>query len=400
MISAEALYHAGRFDSARIAYRKIIARHPDDYQATTHLGYIALFSNRLAEAKSWLTRAIALNPRDSGPRYALAQALYRGDDFHEAATVLAKIRTVDQMTADNYSSMYLPKLAGFGKTAPNVISGRGQVTRLNFIKLDPLPVVRLRVNGRSALFFLDTGGGETVIDPAFARELKVQQFGSVQGTFSGSKAAPVGNGRIASLSLGDFTMKNVPVQILGTRQFSAPFGVKQLDGILGTVVFYHFVATMDYAKRELVLQRKGSGNGGHLSSGKAISVPFWMAGDHFMIAHGRVNALPEMLFFVDTGIAGAGAKLTQAVIARAGIHLDEQKATQGGGAGGTIRTVPYRIPRLALGEFVRTNVPGVYDGQLPIATKLGFDVPGMIGHDAFVGHSITFDFSSMRITIR
>jgi hypothetical protein len=104
-----------------------------------------------------------------------------------------------------------------------------------------------------------------------------------------------------------------------------------------------------------------------------------------------------MLFFVDTGVAGAGAKLTQAIIERAGIHLEQNKASEGVGAGGTYRTVPYTISKLSLGDFSEMNVPGVFDGPLPIATVLGFNVPGMIGHGAFLGHSITFDFSSMRV---
>jgi predicted aspartyl protease len=399
--SAGALYKEGCFDEARTAYERIAAGHPNDYAAITRLGYIALYSNRFDDAKTWLNKSIALNPGAAGPRYALAQVFYRSDDFRRAATTLASIRKADPTMAGNYSSMQLRKLASFAGDTPNAIFGSGDSTRLKFVKLDPLPVVRVRINGKDALFFLDTGAGETVIDSAFARELKIEQFGAIQGRFSGGQEAPIGNGRVRSLGLGGWTMNDVPVQLLDTRRLSSGFGIKQLDGILGTIVFYHFLTTFDYAKGELVLRRKTPANARRFltEAGKSPSIPFWLTGDHFILSQGKVNALPAMLFFVDTGIAGAGAKLTQAIIDKAGIHLEQKKASQGVGAGGTFRTVPYTIPKLSLGDFSEMNVPGIFDGPLPMATVLGFDVPGMIGHGAFLRHSITFDFSSMHIII-
>ncbi|MBC5824734.1 MAG: aspartyl protease family protein [Candidatus Eremiobacteraeota bacterium] len=399
--SAEALYKAGRFNEARAAFERLAAIRPNDYSAVAHLGYIALFSNRYDDAVSLLNKAIKLKPADARPRFALAQVFYRRDDFRSSAKALKDMPKADPTIAGNYSSMYPAKLAGFGAEKPNVVSTRGPLTRLKFVKLNPLPVVRVRVNGKDALFFLDTGGGETVIDSALARELKIEQFGSVKGTFSGGQKSAVGNGRIGSLGLGSWAMQNVPVQILDTRRFSSGFGVKQLDGILGTVVYYHFLTTFDYRRGELVLRRRTDTNAAtaRMRGVKPVAVPFWLAGDHFIVAQGRVNALQPMLFFVDTGVAGAGAKLTKAVIARAAIRLEQNKATEGMGAGGSFRSVPYVIPKLSLGGFSRGDVPGIFDGPLPIATVLDFEVPGMIGHEAFLRHSITFDFSAMRMLI-
>ena len=44
--------------------------------------------------------------------------------------------------------------------------------------------------------------------------------------------------------------------MLPLRQLSEGFGVKQIDGIIGTTLFYHFLTTMDYPHGELVLRRK------------------------------------------------------------------------------------------------------------------------------------------------
>ena len=137
----------------------------------------------------------------------------------------------------------------------------GTSTRVKFVKTDPLPVINVRVNGgKEVTFFIDTGGSEVTLDTDFAKELGVPQFGAVQGTFSGGQHTEVQLGRIESLTLGDWTVKNVPTAMLPLRQLSEGFGVKQIDGIIGTTLFYHFLTTMDYPHGELVLRRKDCRN--------------------------------------------------------------------------------------------------------------------------------------------
>jgi hypothetical protein len=82
--------------------------------------------------------------------------------------------------------------------------------------------------------------------------------------------------------------------MLPLRQLSDGFGVKQIDGIIGTTLFYHFLTTMDYPHGELVLRRKDAKSLDEFkaqSSGKRVTVPIWMASDHFMVGWGRVETL-------------------------------------------------------------------------------------------------------------
>ena len=59
-----------------------------------------------------------------------------------------------------------------------------------------------------------------------------------------------------------------------------------------------------------------------------------------MVGWGRVETIPPALLFVDTGLAGAGVKLAERVIKEAGIKLQEDKAYEGAGGGGTLEIVP------------------------------------------------------------
>ena len=345
---ADALFQQGRFAEAQRIYLEIAARDPKDFPAARQLGYIALLSNKLDDADSWLRKALDLKHGDADVKIMLAEALYRRNDFFHAAKSIAGLGPQDAAKLANYATLNAAKLDSFRDDEPyKMEKGAGESTRLPFVKSDPLPVVNVRINGGPELtFFVDTGGSELLLDTDLARELKLKSFGNVQGTFSGGLHAEVGDSRIDSLTLGAWTLKNIPVGTLPLRSMSSDFGVKQLDGCIGTNVLYQFLSTIDYRAGELILRKKTEKNLKHFEAardGKGYVVPMWIAGDHFMVTWGSVDRMLPSLFFVDSGLAGAGVKLADSVIKKAGIKLDESKATEGAGGGGAIRTVPYTV---------------------------------------------------------
>ena len=403
--SANLLFQSGKFAEAGEIYARIVVQDPNDYAAIVQLGRIALLSNRLDDAQMWLDRAIALHPDDADAKVMLAEAFWRRDDFQKAAAALNGVDvSSNQLLITQYPALNVAKLESFKGETPYEVQGEGQVTRVKFLKTDPLPLVSVRVNGGDEVtFFIDTGGSEVALDTEFAKELGLPQFGDVQGTFSGGQNAKVQQTRIDSLALGDWTVKNLPVIAIALRQLSQSFGVKRIDGILGTTLFYHFLTTLDYPQGELVLRRKNATSVQRFaaeSSTGSVAVPFRMASDHFLVGWGRVETLPPTLLFVDTGLAGAGAKLAEPVIKQAGIKLEEDKAYEGAGGGGKLRIVPYTVSRLSFGDIEERNVPGLYDGPFPWESSFGFNLAGMVGHDFFKPYAVTFDFEGMRIFLR
>jgi hypothetical protein len=402
--SADRLFQNGEFAEAGEQYAGIAADHPDDYSATLQLGRIALLANRLDDAEHWLAKAIALRPGDADPKVMLAETFYRRDDFEKAVAALDGVEVgTNPLIASQYPTLNIAKLQSFKGQTPYELHGDGESARLKFLRTDPLPLVSVRVNGGPEVtFFIDTGGSEVVLDTAFGRELGVPQFGTVQGTFSGGQRAEVRHGRIESLTLGDWTVKNLPVAMLPLRQLSEGLGAKRIDGILGTTLFYHFLTTLDYPRGELVLRRKNTASLEQFmaASGKSVEVPFWIASDHFMVGWGRVETLPPALLFVDTGLAGAGAKLAESVIKAAGITLQEDKASAGAGGGGTLKIVPYVVRHLSFGQVQEEDVAGLYDGPFPWESLFGFHLAGMVGHDFFKPHAVTFDFANMKIVLQ
>jgi predicted aspartyl protease len=402
--SADRLFQAGKFAEAGKIYSQIVNQNPKDYSITLQLGRIALLSNRLDDAQKWLEKAIALKPGDADSKVMLAEAFYRRDDFQKAVAALNGVDvSSNKLIIEQYPCLNVAKLESFKGQTPYELHGNGTSTRLKFVRTDPLPVVNVRVNGGDEVtFFIDTGGSEVVLDTEFAKELGVPQFGTVQGTFSGGQHADVQQGRIESLAVGDWAIKNLPTAMLPLRQLSEGLGVKQINGIIGTTLFYHFLATMDYPRGELVLRRKDAKSLEEFTKSpvKRVAVPIWMACDHFMVGWGRVETLPPTLLFVDTGLMGGGVKLAESVIKEAGIKLDESKAAEGAGGGGTLKVVPYTVHQVSFGDIKEENVQGLYDGPFPWENMFGFHLAGMVGHDFFKPYAVTFDFQNMQIFLQ
>ncbi|MBA3810735.1 MAG: aspartyl protease family protein [Caulobacteraceae bacterium] len=405
IVSADRLFQAGKFDEADKIYARLAARDPKDYPAVLQLGRIALMANPLDDARKWLNMAMGLRPGDADAKVMLAEVFYRRDDFQKAAASLNGVDVgANTLIKSQYPTLNVAKLTSFRGQTPYEVSGGGEETRLPFVTSVLLPVVSVRVNGGAPVtFFIDTGGSEVTLDTAFGAELGVPRFGTVQGTFSGGQHADVQLGRIDSLTVGDWTVRNLPIAMLPLRQLSKDFGVKRIDGIIGTTLLYHFLATLDYPRGQLVLRRKTAGNLRRFAAGpsaKRVAVPFRMASDHFMVGWGRVNAGTPARLFVDTGLAGAGVKLAESVIQENGITLEEGKATQGAGGGGTLKITPYTVRRLSFGDVQEDNVAGIYDGPFPWENTFGFHLAGMVGHEFFKPYAVTFDFEGMKIFLQ
>src|SRR5207302_463310 len=157
-----ALFKAGKFEEAESSYKAIAAQEPRNLAVLVGLGRIALFSNRQKEAEEWLKKAIEIEPKSRSANLLRAEVFTRQDEFQRAA---ASMRVVGQ---DERAA----RLETFKGAASYQIEGTGESTSLPFVLTDPLPLVRVRVNGSpEANFLLDTGAAEVMLDPDFAKEI-------------------------------------------------------------------------------------------------------------------------------------------------------------------------------------------------------------------------------------
>lgn len=374
-----ALFQQARFAEARAAADL------RTYEGQILAGSVALYENRFGEARRLLEKATRAKPGEAKPKLLLAELHYRQDRFDKAAA-LFRAGGREPMAA---------KLASFSGRKPYAVEGPAEV-HIKFVRTDPLPVIEVSANGSpKANFLLDTGGGEVLLDPEFAKSLGVPVFGVTRDTFAAGQQAESQHGRLDTLQLGELTIRNLPVRVLPTRRMSAVAGGRQVDGILGTILLYHFLATIDYPNGELVLRRGGKWK----PAGESLQ--FWLVGDHLMLAWGEVNRSKQLLF-VDTGLAGSFAFTgPKSTLEQAGIPVPAQPNVEGIGGGGRVRASLFQFDRLALGTAEMTGVTGLL-GPFPESLEMGqgFRIGGLISHQFFRRYAVTFDFRAMRISLQ
>ena len=384
LTKADHLYRQGRFDEAAQAYERIAQEDPTAYGAALGLGRVFMLRNSLAEAETWIKKAMALKPDEREPKALMGEILYRRDSYAQAAPFF---EAVDQKPKAE-------KLRAFENLTPFEIESGPEVTSLPFVRTDPLPTIKVTINGQEGTFLIDTGGWELHVLPAFATKCGIESLSQKQtGTYAGGRQAASSSAVADRVVLGDFILRNVPVVLPERPGVGLP-----VDGIVGTVVLYHFIFTLDYPQGRLILRRNTPAMSksvrAEAKASGTVQIPFWLAGDHFMYAWGTANGAGPYLFLIDTGMAGGGFTCPEYVVKEAKIELPEQ-GFQGMGGGGPVTVYPFTVD-LTLGDARTDNVGGLY-GALPpgFEDRQGFRMGGLISHGFFRPFAVTFDFQAM-----
>jgi hypothetical protein len=392
--AAETLYVTGEFAAADSLYALILSAAPKDTLALRGRGGVALLENRLPDARRWYEALLAQVPDHRGARRGLAECWVRSDDYARAAALL-------RLAGREPRARQLESFAG---RKPYRADAR--TAEVAFVQTDPLPVLQVSVNGSGPVFFIiDTGAADLVLDDAFADSVRARTFGADSGTFAGGRRASFVYGAVDSVALGGITVRDVPVQIMSTRRFAGAAGGRRVDGIVGTVFLYHFLATLDYPAGRLVLRPRGEAERREVERAAAAEsatvIPYWMVGDHYMVARGRINSSPPLLWFIDTGLAGAGFTCPEATVKAAGIDLSKVPSFDGMGGGGSVKVTPFGVDSLMLGPVLQRRVYAFYGPFPPTLERgLGFRISGLLSHGFLRHYRLTMDFDRMRYFLR
>ena len=348
----DAAFKAGDFAAARQGYASQVAAQPNDVNAKLGLATTELYGNDVAAAQRDLQSVLALDPSN-----ARAQRLER---------------TI---------AMRTPKNGEFQ------ITQTGDVV-LPFVSERPLPTVRMRINGVDASMMIDTGAPGVELSSAFARAHHFALKNVGMGIFAGGKKAPIQEAHVDVLSADGLTVRNIRAGVVPGPPHST------IDGVIGTGVFTHFLATIDYPRHRLVLRPRDA----QLPAAPIASVPMWLVGDHFLFANASINGGAPELFNIDSG-APIGVQLTKASMDAAQIAPQSDKPQQFFGGGGPVTVFPLLAQSVAIGGARQTHVPGVY---FPNGDQYGifpFTVAGTVSGGFLSRYAVTFDFKAMRLIL-
>jgi hypothetical protein len=361
---ADTKFSTGDFDQAFSLYLGTHQHDPKDVHALVRLGEIDLFSNRLNDATHFFEAAVALDSSNKRARNGLLSIMDR--------------------TGAN----------GTFHVEPGT-----HATTVPFVATDPLPIIKVRINGqRDAYFLIDTGAPGVVLDPDLAKALHLNVTSAGQGVFAGGQQAAVMQSTIDTIVLSGVVVKHVPVTVMPMAGAPAPSGI-HLDGIVGTSLFYHFLSTLDYVHGRLILAPRSDSSQFEKSAkqhGDSI-VPLWYVPDHFLFAKAKVNGI-EGLFNVDTGGDLVGVQVSKSMLEKSKITLDQSHKSHMAGPGGDVEIVPFKAS-VTVGTTTVKSIPGVY---MPGGNQYGifpFAVDGTISHKFFRAQVVTFDFVAMQMVI-
>ncbi len=373
-----AAWVAGHFDTAMKAAKATLSLDANEPEALMLLARGHVLSGELKQALSVLGKAASAGLKPGLIAREEAWIHYRRRDFDKLAKALD--------TAGN------PVLAGrfrsfVGKPLASSIKKGTCVSHVPLTSVEPLAVVEIMVEDEPVKAIVDTGASDLILSSTFAsaRGISVRPLGQTPpGT------PTVGFGQAKSLTIGDITLSNVPVDVFDDRAMVDMAGDKlgEVKAVLGVTLLSDFQVTVDVPQKalELVggrcksdLQARRTGEG----------LPFWQHETHYLYVTAQMNGA-EGIYLLNTGMRGADLTATQLAYAHAGIGAPIVRDD----------IAPMvTIESFELGQNRLSGLEAAYGFFEQTATADGFRLDGMIGLGAVGQRRWTIDFDTRRIYI-
>jgi hypothetical protein len=147
----------------------------------------------------------------------------------------------------------------------------------------------------------------------------------------------------------------------------------------------------------LILERRGSTPE---AAPGTTELPIWLVGDHYILAPGSLGKSGSLLWFIDTGLAGAAFTAPQSTLIEGGIALKDTASFSGVGGGGAMKVIPFRVDELRLGSIEQSGLMA-FLGPFPASLERGFGprIAGIVSHAFLRSYRVTFDFDRMKMTL-
>ena len=393
---AELLYQVGRFDESREMVGPLLDVAEPTSDALILAARIEYLYARYDQAEEFLWEVLAREPDSMSALSKLIFIFYQTNRYERCLEIPEETRAMVRLP-------HMDFMLGFGDDEPYQIEwDEGRQAIVPFLQVDPLPVVRVTVNGTELLALIDTGGDTFVLDAELAESMGITPIASMMGMFGGGMRAEVGFARVDELAMAGVTMRSVPIATLPTRHFQV--ADEPVLGIIGTNLLKQFLATMDYPNERLILREPTgpAASGFYAESAEMVveEMPFYLQATHFLMAGGSMNGRDGLMFHVDSGLGGEPSfTATQQTLAYLGIPVpDASEGVDATGGGGAWQSMTFPIDQLGLGDLSQSDLTGEY-GALPPDSymRLGFVQDGIISHGFLKKYAWTLDFERMKM---
>ena len=261
---------------------------------------------------------------------------------------------------------------------------------------DRRPYIRVKVNGREALFVIDTGSGFTVIAKDSAKRLGVSEIsrGGKSQAFGGDGKFEIVYGLIKSLELEGTKIKSVPCYIQHLHySYNAPQDEKA-DGYIGLSVLSHFLTQLDYKENVLRLDGDRAADGSFAALPSATVIPFRRTQNGLISIETEVNGSQRINAILDSG--ASSTVISAAAVERFKMRdsiIKGQTVKVFGAAGVTNDVELLFLRHCRVADLQQSNMRALVLDFGAINETSGFEQSGILGGDFLRNFRVTIDFS-------
>jgi Flp pilus assembly protein TadD/predicted aspartyl protease len=382
----DALWASGLFDQAESEYHDALTSAPESPRGLHGLARSLAARGQLAQALVEAQHAVRLAPRDLEIHHTIGSIYEQMHKFEEAAAAYANyvnlLPNKDTSNKANWSRAEIRFLRSFGQRVPFETDPGAEdgLHSIPFRMVNDKVVVRARVNGALAQdFVVDTGSESTVVTRPTAVRLGILPI-------TQTLSAGVGDvglrglqlGRIDTLELGDFRLRNVPCLIKNPPLRDVP--IRETESLSPLALGYSM--TIDYKTQVITF--------GHHLPQEPMDVEMPLRLYRLATVQGVVDGSHHVNFIVDTG--GEVISISAATASALGRDVSRRIGLRVFGTSGWDRDA-FLLPgvNLAFDNIKYNNYSVVVLNLDTPSALLGFQVGGIVGHNFLRHYRVAID---------
>ncbi|MBI3654345.1 MAG: aspartyl protease family protein [Acidobacteria bacterium] len=405
-LAAAALLRSGYIQEALYALTQAFKLDTKDPLAFGTAAEIDYYEGRTKDAISKAFRAHDLDPDEADFLMTIARASSRVELYEQAAEAYERFLAIapetDKERRERIAGLvqFYRQLAGL---QVHEVSGP-KFSQVAFqLGSDRRPYLRVKLNGRDAIFVIDTGSGFTVLSKEAAKKFKVSDIargGHSQGV-GGTGKFPIVYGLIKTLELGDIKVKSVPC-------FIRPFHIDkdappdfQADGFIGLSVLSHFLTEIDYQANVIRLDQEANRTLPVVTQAGITVVPFRTTQNGLISVETELDGKNRINAILDSG--ASSTVISSAAVER--LSMREQiikgQTTKVIGAGGISDNVELlQLHNCRVADLRQENLRALVLDFGAINETAGFEQSGILGGDFLRHFSVTINFTRAEVTLR
>jgi predicted aspartyl protease/Tfp pilus assembly protein PilF len=402
-LAGVALLRSGLIRAAVPELQRAINLDPKEALAYGGAAEVDYFEGRIKESRAKALYAHRLDPDE--PDYVLtyARSSSREEDFKEAADAYEIFLQIAP-ESDTERRDRIKGLIQFYRHLSGVkvhqVGGAAAAEVPFRLGTDRRPYINVKVNGRDALFVIDTGSGFTVISKDAARRLGVSEIargGKSQG-IGGDGKFQIVYGLLGSLQLGGIKVRQIPCFIRAFHDSGDRPAEERADGFIGLSVLSHFLTELDYKESRMILSRDVNRPLPAAASPDTTVIPFRTTQNGLISIETEFDGTNMVNAILDSGASSTA--LSVVAVERHKMRdqiIKGQTANVIGAAGVTNNVEMLFIRNCRVADLKQSNLRALVLDFGAINETSGFEQSGILGGDFLRHFRVTIDFTRTQV---